>query len=71
MEATTISESAVRARARARGYIVRKCRTRNPEHPGYGTYMLVDANSNQLILGDVPGQAGYGESLESIVEFLS
>ena len=59
-------EASLRGKARRRGYLLRKCRSRNPEVPSYGTYGLADFN-NVMVLGD---NQGYGEDLEQIAEFL-
>lgn len=61
------TESALRKRAYRRGFIMRKCRLRNLEHPDYGTFQLADFY-NVLVLGD--RNTGFGCDLEEIAEFL-
>jgi hypothetical protein len=61
-------ENRLRGRARTRGYTLRKCRSRSPEHPSFGTYCLVDDHC-VLTVGD--RDTGWGASLEEIAEFLS
>ena len=40
----SMTESAIRRRARTAGYALCKCRTRNPDNPEYGTYQLAENN---------------------------
>lgn len=63
------TESALRKRAAARGYILRKSRVRHPDliAAGYDGYQLSDLN-NCLVLGD--RNSGFGCDLEEIAEFL-
>jgi hypothetical protein len=58
-----------RARAWRAGSIVRKCRSRNPELPGFGGFMLIDAWTNSIVLG-ADGWA-YSASIEDIDDYLS
>jgi hypothetical protein len=60
-----MSESAVRHLAKRHGFIVRKSRTRNPDAPDYGGYILI----NHLVLGG----AGwfYSAELEDIADWLT
>lgn len=59
-------EQSLRRKAYRRGYIISKCRG-GWNHPSHGTYCLADFN-NHAVLCD---NNGYGESLESIAEFLN
>ncbi|MHC1768182.1 MAG: hypothetical protein AB9869_28575 [Verrucomicrobiia bacterium] len=61
-------ESRLRGRAARRGYQVKKSRSRTWEHPGFGTYCLVN-DHNCIELGD--RDTGFGISLEEIEEYLS
>ena len=54
--------------ARRRGYRLRKSRARNPDHPAFDTYCLVDPSTKGLVLGDSNTSYGYG--LEDCYEFL-
>ena len=60
-------EASLRRKARSSDLLLRKCRARDPQHPAFGTYGLVDAN-NHLVLGD--GSTGYGIPLEQIADYL-
>ena len=57
----TMTESAVRHRARRAGLSLRRSRSRVPEDPAFGTYQLVDAD-NVIVAHGL--QSGYGLSLE-------
>src|SRR5262245_59568337 len=48
----SMKESAVRARARARGYEIRKSRDRSIHADNLGDYMLVDVDRNFVVLGE-------------------
>jgi len=63
----TPSESAVRQKARRQNLILRKCRSRTPEHPAYGTYGLVTAQN----VGELWGREGYGFTLADCNDYLS
>jgi hypothetical protein len=64
MTRTPLSESTLRARARRQGLVLRKSRTRTPQHIDYGTYSLVDPNGNWLVAGDQ--NTGFGLTLDDI-----
>ena len=57
-------EARVRRRARGVGYVVRKCRSRNPERLGFGGYMLIDASLNVIVFGGHP--YAYSATIEDI-----
>jgi len=61
------NESTFRSRARRRGYYVEKSRQWKhvPHLDNFGRYMLIDANSNFVVLG-----ARYDATLEDIDAFL-
>jgi hypothetical protein len=63
-----LSESAVRAKARRRGYLVWKSRQRNnvPNCDNFGDYMLVEARRNLCILGP-----RFNATLADIAAFLN
>lgn len=42
-------ENRLRRQARARGWMLKKSRRRDPEAVDFGTYMLVDADTNALV----------------------
>lgn len=65
----TLSEAGLRAKAKRRGLILKKCRIRTWEVPHAGTYGLVDARTNTFELADP--ENGFGYSLEDIAEHLS
>lgn len=60
-------ESKLRKRARQRGLRILKSRTRNPESPGYQTFMIVNADTRSLVYG---WDSGYGLGLAAVEEFL-
>ncbi|MFS8115189.1 hypothetical protein QD460_25985 [Rhizobium jaguaris] len=61
----TLSESAVRRRAKAAGYVVRKSRTRHPHSDNRGLYVLYNARGN-VTLGIY-----FDASLKEIQNFLN
>ncbi|HOC56313.1 MAG TPA: hypothetical protein PKI20_11895 [Verrucomicrobiota bacterium] len=61
-------ETSLRRKARSSSLLLRKCRARDPQHPVFGTYGLMDAN-NHLVLSD--GTTAYGVSLEQVAEYLN
>ncbi len=65
----SVSEQAIRRRAATRGYLVRKSRSRNPDAPGYGGFMLVEASRNLAVLGTT--HFAYSADLEEIGDFLT
>jgi hypothetical protein len=62
----SMNESTVRARARARGYLIHKSRDRSIQSSNLGEYMLVETDRNLVILGD-----RFNASLDEISEYLS
>lgn len=61
----SMNETAVRARARARGYFIHKSRDRSIHSNNHGEYMLVEADRNIVILGE-----RFNASLDEISEHL-
>jgi hypothetical protein len=61
-------EASLRRKARGSGLLLRKCRARDPQHPAFATYGVVDTN-NHLVLSD--GSTAYGVSLEQVAEYLN
>jgi hypothetical protein len=59
-------EGRVRAKARRCGLVVRKCRSRNPQWPGYGGFRIMDLFRNCIMAG---GQH-YSFSLQEIEAWL-
>jgi hypothetical protein len=60
-----MTESAVRSLAKRRGFVMHKSRSRNPESPDYGGFMLANS-SNVLVIG-----RDYSETLEDIQDWLT
>jgi hypothetical protein len=60
----SISESAVRARAKTRGYFLRRSRQRSTHGNNHGQFMLLDFN-NRIIFGE-----RFDATLERIADFL-
>lgn len=65
MQNRSMSESAVRARARRMGFEVRKSRDRSIHMDNLGDFMLVNAAVNGIVLG-----SRYNATLEEITEYL-
>ena len=59
------TESAIRRRARTRGYVLRKSRARNLHYDNQGKYMLIRADGNWLVLGE-----RFDASLEDIARYV-
>lgn len=65
-----VRENRLRRKAERQGLKLAKSRRRDPNAWDYGTYMLVDARTNGLVMPDVAGRA-YGYSLDEIEEYLT
>lgn len=61
---TKTRETRLRRMAERQGLRMIKSRRRDPRALGYGTYALVDANTNHLIAGN--DSTGYGLDLDQI-----
>ena len=61
-------ESKVRTQAKRHGWMLQKCRVRDPNNPLYGTYQLVDDRTNSLVLADWGCGHGFGCTLEDCAE---
>jgi hypothetical protein len=59
------SESAVRHLAKRSGFVVRKSRSRNPNSPEFGGFMLIN-DRNVLVIG-----RDYSETLDDIQDWLT
>jgi hypothetical protein len=57
-------EARVRRVIARQGYRLEKCRARNPEHPRFGTYWILDPYTNPVEAGDT--NWGYGMSLKDV-----
>lgn len=62
------SESDVRRKAKKHGLALRKSRVRAPLHFAFGTYQLIDTDTNALVLGKTIG--GFGMTLAECDEFI-
>ena len=65
---TRETESALRRKAKAHGLELRKSRVRDPEHFAFGTYQLIDTDTNALVLGKTVD--GFGMTLAECDEFI-
>jgi hypothetical protein len=65
---STKSDASIRALARRRGLSVQKCRSRNPQLPGFGMYRVIDPYTNRVAFGAHPHD--YSATLEEIAAFL-
>jgi hypothetical protein len=54
--------------AKRKGFRLEKCRTRDKHHEDYGTYRLLNRNTNMLVLS--ARIDGYGLTLGEIAEYL-
>lgn len=61
----SINGSALRARARRKGYVIRKSRDRSIHADNLGEYMLIELHRNIVVLG-----SRYDASLEEIADYL-
>jgi hypothetical protein len=61
-------ENRVRRLARRAGLALRKSRTRNPELPAYGTFMIVDPFNNTIVSYGL--ESGFGLTLDEAEEQL-
>jgi hypothetical protein len=61
----SVTESAVRRRAKARGYYVCKSRDRSTHYDNQGEYQLIEAYRNLVILG-----VRFDASLKEISDYL-
>jgi hypothetical protein len=52
-------EKRLRKLVQKRGYALRKNRSRNHQHPGYGKFMIVDTKLNAAIAGHDPVPFSY------------
>ena len=64
-----IRENKVRRAAERQGLLLRKSRRRDPRATDYGTYMLVDQQTNAIVAYGL--QSGYGLSLDEVEEQLT
>jgi hypothetical protein len=61
-----VTESAVRARAKSRGYYVCKSRDRSTHLDNHGEYQLVEAYRNPIVMGE-----RFDASLKEIANYLA
>jgi len=61
-------EARLRSRARRKGLVIKKSRSRNPNSAGFGGYMLFDVDANSVLIGN-DGFA-YSATLEEIEQYL-
>lgn len=54
--------------AKRKGFTLQKCRTRDKHHEDYGTYRLLNPNTNLLVLSKRVN--GYGLTLREIERYL-
>lgn len=66
-----VRENRLRRMAERQGLRLMKSRRRDPRAWGYGTYMLVDADTGVVAFADWAVGRGYGLSLDDIEEFLT
>ena len=59
-----IWENRLRRMAERQGLKLEKCKRRDPRAIGYGTYQLVDKNTNNLVA--YGNQEGFGLTLEEV-----
>jgi hypothetical protein len=64
-------ETRLRRKAENRGLVLQKSRRRDPYAWDYGTYQLVDASTNLIVLADHAMGDGFGLSLDDIEAWLS
>jgi hypothetical protein len=64
-------ETRLRRMAQRQGLILRKSRRRDPRAVDYGSYILVDANTNAVVVGGVDGAFQHGPDLDVIERALT
>ncbi len=64
-----ITEANVRRLAAREGYLLRKSRSRTPQDPNYGGYMLIEPERNFAVLGVHPWP--FSADLEEIHDWLT
>ena len=69
MSAEKTQEVRVRRRAERQGLRLEKSRTRDPRALDYGTYRLVDAHTESIVLGSYL-RRGYGATLDQCERYL-
>jgi hypothetical protein len=67
--AEKIRENRLRRKASRMGLAVEKSRRRDPQATDYGSYMIVDTNTNAVVALGL--QSGYGLSLDQVEAALS
>jgi hypothetical protein len=67
--AKKVRENRLRRVAERRGYRLLKSRRRDPEALDYGGYMLIDSQTNAVILGGTP--VGFSATLEDVEAYFS
>jgi hypothetical protein len=68
-KAEKVMENRLRRVAARQGLALRKTRRRDPRAYDYGTYMLVDVETNAVVASDATGH-GYGLTLEEVAAWL-
>ena len=61
-------EKRLRKQAQKGGYTLKKSRSRTPEHPGYGKFMIIDREVNGPVAGHEPH--AYSYDLEQVEVWL-
>lgn len=61
-------EARCRRRLRAQGYLLKRSRSRSPEAPNYGGYMIVDARNNVVAGG---GPIAFGMGIDAVEAWLN
>lgn len=64
MPADKVMENRLRRVAKRQGLELKKTRRRDSRAYDYGTYALIDPNTNALVAGDI--NSGYGLSLHEV-----
>jgi hypothetical protein len=64
-------EQQLRRKAARQGLLLRKSYLRDPDATGYGTYMLLDANTNAVVYMDHWAPNGYGLDLDDVQAYLT
>jgi hypothetical protein len=64
----SLSESAIRRRAKQRGLMLQKSRSRCGQWPGYGTYRVIDPYTNAVV--ESGPYDTFGLSLKEAAEFI-
>ncbi len=63
-------ENRLRAAITRAGYMLRKCRSRNPDNSGYGLFCILDPSTNFIVHGGGGAFGSYTLELDDVADWL-